>query len=252
MNPIQKILRKINEKINGKELKGFKQFHHLFEHKNGLEIGGPSGIFKSGDYLPLYELASKVDGCNFSTNTVWEGIIKEGNSYRYQDGKPNGHQFICEGNNLEAIQSGSYDFVLSSHSLEHFANPLKAVQEWLRILKPGGIMLLVLPDKRFTFDNKRPVTKFEHIKQDFENDMQETDLTHLEEILNLHDYSLSPEIKDREFYRQRSLKNFENRCLHHHVFDEALLREMFNYFKMEFLYTDFAPPYHLIMMGRKA
>ena len=88
---------------------------------------------------------------------------------------------------------------------------------------------MVLPDSRFTFDHNRSITKFEHILADFENNIQEDDLTHLEEILALHDYKMSPEIKDEEFYRNRSLKNFENRCLHHHVFDEALLKQIFSF-----------------------
>ncbi len=250
MNIMQRVFRKINEKINGLELSGFKQFHHLFEKKKGLEIGGPSGIFKKRNRLALYNLADTVDGCNFSTNTVWEGSIKEGNNYSYQEGKPKGYQFICEGSNLEPVESGSYDFVLSSHNLEHFANPLKAVEEWLRVLKPDGTILLVLPDKRFTFDNKRQVTSFAHIKSDYDSNMQEDDLTHLNEILELHDFLLSPEINDKEFYN-RSLKNFENRCLHHHVFDEQLLRQIFSFFNIEFLYTDFASPFHLIIMGKK-
>jgi len=135
---IQKIIRKIIKLVYGKELPKFKPFHYLFEAKFGLEIGGPSQIFKGNDALPIYKLAKKVDGCNFSTNTVWEGALKEGSNYTYQDNKEAGYQFICEGNNLEPIQNEFYDFLLSSHSLEHFANPLKALQEWLRILKKVG------------------------------------------------------------------------------------------------------------------
>jgi len=86
--------------------------------------------------------------------------------------------------------------------------------------KKSGTLVLVLPDKRFTFDCNRPITKFEHLKADFENNTSEHDLTHLGEILELHDYKQTPEIKDRAFYYNRSLKNFDNRCLHHHVFDD--------------------------------
>jgi SAM-dependent methyltransferase len=248
---IQKINRKINKLVYGNELPKFKKFHYLFEAKSGLEIGGPSQIFKVKNALPIYALAKKVDGCNFSTNTIWEGALKEGNNYNYQDNKEAGYQFICEGNNLQTIQNEFYDFLLSSHNLEHFANPLKALQEWLRILKKSGTLFLVLPDKRFTFDCNRSITKFEHLKTDFENNTSEHDLTHLGEILELHDYKQTPEIKDRAFYYNRSLKNFENRCLHHHVFDDELLKEIFTFFNIEFLYQDFTDPYHLIMMGRK-
>jgi SAM-dependent methyltransferase len=248
---IQKIIRKINKLINGSELPKFKPFHYLFETKSGLEIGGPSEIFRVNNALPIYKLAKKVDGCNFSTNTVWEGALKEGDNYNYQDNKEAGYQFICEGNNLEPIQNESYDFLLSSHSLEHFANPLKAVQEWLRKIKKSGTLVLVLPDKRFTFDCNRPITKFKHLLADFENNTSEHDLTHLDEILELHDYRQTPEIKNRTFYYNRSLKNFENRCLHHHIFDAESLKDIFTFFNIEFLYQDFTDPFHLIMMGSK-
>jgi SAM-dependent methyltransferase len=248
---LRRIAGNIRKRFFSRELAGFRKLHHLFRQKHGIEIGGPSEIFRKNEHLPVYPLAANVDGCNFSGTTVWEGTIAEGETYAYQAGKQNGRQFICEGNNLEHIADASYDFLLSSHSLEHFANPLKAVKEWLRVLKPGGTLVLVLPDKRFTFDRNRPVTGFDHIKWDFDHDTTEHDLTHLDEILNLHDYSLTPEIRDREFYRERSLKNFENRCLHHHVFDSQLLQQVFRFFNIEFVHEDFAPPYHLIMIGRK-
>jgi SAM-dependent methyltransferase len=40
-----------------------------------------------------------------------------------------------------------YDFCFASHVLEHIANPLKALQGWIRIVKPGGHIILVLPEK---------------------------------------------------------------------------------------------------------
>ena len=86
-------------------------------------------------------------------NTVWEGEIKT-SAYNYYQNK-SGIQYISEGSNLQAIQDEQYDFLLSCHNLEHIANPLKAVTEWKRIIKKNGVILLVLPDKRFTFDKKR-------------------------------------------------------------------------------------------------
>ena len=41
-----------------------------------------------------------------------------------------------------------YDFVFSSHSLEHIANPLKAISEWLRITKKDGYIIIIVPEKR--------------------------------------------------------------------------------------------------------
>ncbi len=76
--------------------------------------------------------------------------------------------------------------------LEHAANPLRVLYEWKRILKNSGTILIVLPHKAATFDHRRPSTSFEHIKADFDSNVDESDLTHLDEILALHDLKLDP------------------------------------------------------------
>jgi SAM-dependent methyltransferase len=40
---------------------------------------------------------------------------------------------------------GSLDFVFSSHTLEHLDRPWDALSEWIRVLKPGGVLFLYLP-----------------------------------------------------------------------------------------------------------
>ncbi len=42
---------------------------------------------------------------------------------------------------------GCQDYVYSSHFLEHVAGPLAVLNEWLRVLKPGGHLVLYLPHK---------------------------------------------------------------------------------------------------------
>ena len=119
------------------------------------------------------------------------------------------------------IADHTYDFILSSHNLEHFANPVKALQEWKRVTRPGGGLILVLPDYSKTFDHRRTPTTVDHMFEDFERDTQEDDLTHLPEILEKHDISLDPGVASADEFHRRSLDNFNNRCLHHHVFDES-------------------------------
>jgi SAM-dependent methyltransferase len=235
-------------RVFGRERKGFSRHHALFEGKTGLEIGGPSDIFRADGELPVYPLAERVDGVNFSHQTVWEGRLSEGDNYRFAEGKV-GRQYLCEGSRLDVIADGTYDFVLASHSLEHSANALRCIAEWKRVLRPAGAMLLVVPDKQHTFDHRRSVTTFEHLLDDQRADVGEDDLTHLDEILALHDRTMDPPSGDLEQFRARSLKNFENRCLHQHVFDEALLRRIFSHFRIELVYADVAPPFHIIVLG---
>ncbi len=41
---------------------------------------------------------------------------------------------------------GAYDFVYSSHALEHMNDPKKSIQDWFGLLKPGGHMIIIVPD----------------------------------------------------------------------------------------------------------
>jgi ubiquinone/menaquinone biosynthesis C-methylase UbiE len=40
-----------------------------------------------------------------------------------------------------------YDFVHSSHSLEHMIDPVEALVNWIRVLKPGGHLIITVPDE---------------------------------------------------------------------------------------------------------
>lgn len=191
--------------------------------KKGVEVGGPSMLFKTT--LPLYQHITDLDGVNFSTHTAWEGTISAGRHFNFM-GSKKGMQFIAEASDLSPIKDESYEFLLSSNCLEHVANPIKALMEWKRVIKPGGTLILVLPNKAGNFDHRRPTTLLAHLVEDFEKDTSEHDLTHLNEILALHDLSRDPPAGTLEQFRTRSLDNFNNRTLHHHVFDLDVMRGM--------------------------
>jgi SAM-dependent methyltransferase len=48
---------------------------------------------------------------------------------------------------LRGVQAESYDFVHSSHCLEHMVDPYVAIANWFRILKPGGHLVVTVPDE---------------------------------------------------------------------------------------------------------
>lgn len=48
---------------------------------------------------------------------------------------------------LEGVEDETFDFVHSSHSLEHMSDPWVAMKNWIRVLKKGGHMILLLPDE---------------------------------------------------------------------------------------------------------
>jgi SAM-dependent methyltransferase len=229
--------------------KWFASVHSLFKDRKGLEIGGPSAIFNS-NFMPVYQLAQSIDGCNFSNHTLWEGDIT-GKRYQYAADKA-GHQYIMDGTDLHEIKNDAYEFLLSSHSLEHIANPLKALKEWQRVLKPNGVMLIILPDKQFTFDRHRPYTDLNHLLNDFKNEVGEDDLSHLREVLQLHDMHLdSGAGRDFSAFEKRCKNNLEHRGMHHHVFSIHLMQEIVAYLGMMIHSQYFIPPYHQITIAIK-
>ncbi len=171
-----------------------------------LEIGGPSDLFGSAGPLPVYSCLGSIDNVNYSAQTLWKSQAVQF-----------GETLVCEGTAIP-VQDASYDCVFSSHSLEHVANPIKALLEWKRVIRDHGFMLLVLPNRHFTFDWRRPVTSLDHLRDDFRNDTPESDLFHLDEILALHDLSRDLPAGTSDQFKERCLRNAEFRAIHHHVF----------------------------------
>ena len=48
---------------------------------------------------------------------------------------------------MESVLDESYDFVHSSHCLEHLHNPIEGIKNWFRILKPGGFLIVTVPEE---------------------------------------------------------------------------------------------------------
>lgn len=48
---------------------------------------------------------------------------------------------------LHGLADDSYDFVYSSHTLEHMVDPAIALRNWWRVLKPAGFLILYIPHR---------------------------------------------------------------------------------------------------------
>lgn len=232
----------------GRRLRSSRIYQGQLRGKTGIEIGGPSIFFRH--VLPIYPVVAGLDGVNFATETMWEGRIRAGEHFNYGLGRV-GRQFIAEAADLAEIQPGGYQFLISSNCLEHVANPLKALREWVRVVEPGGLLLLVIPNQTSNFDHLRPVTQFEHLLADYENGVGEDDMTHLPEILELHDLARDPWAGTRENFVKRCYENKKYRGMHHHVFDLPLIERTLSYWGVSVLRSDVTAT-DFVVLGRTA
>ena len=108
--------------------------------------------------------------------------------------------------------SNSLDYVASSHVFEHLANPVKALVEWQRVLKPGGHAYLVVPDRRYTFEHARETTAAEHMIGDYLANVDDNDTTHIDEFVYGIDWEqITPGLSAQELNAQQQA----NAAYHH-------------------------------------
>lgn len=214
------------------------------QDKIGLEIGGPSSTFSWSGALPIYRVAQRIDNAVFCGETLWAS-----HDDTYAVSREAGRTFFREASDLHGIPDGAYDFLLASHVLEHLANPIKGLYEWRRVVKCAGTMAIVVPDRERTFDHKRPLTTIEHMFSDFERNIGEDDLTHVEEEVALHDYAMHDPCGGAEGNRARCLQNLKYRCLHHHTFSLPSLKAVLSVTGISVTFIERISPVHILAIG---
>ena len=117
--------------------------HHYLDGLTGLEIGGsahnPFGLRTTNvDYADHTDTVFKQSETQLCGETLKVDLVAPGDALPLAD--------------------DSQDFVLSSHVIEHFFDPIRALKEWLRVVRSGGFIFVIAPHKERTFDRDRPRT----------------------------------------------------------------------------------------------
>jgi len=201
---------------------------------NVLEIGGPTHLFRHS--MLIYDILKSVDGLNMIDN-VWQRV---GIKYNYYNGKT-GIQYIGDVADVGKIDiQKKYQLILTSHVIEHIANPIKVIKSLKPLLVDNGLMLSIIPNKEQFWDREREFTTIEHMIEDYNNEVGEDDMTHLEENIKVKKISKDP--KD----------NYKHRMLHHHCFNVDIVKELFEYSGYEtiecFVHTD---KLQIVYLGKK-
>lgn len=136
---------------------------------------------------------------------------------------------LDNGETLERIANASQDFVIANHFIEHCQDPIRTFQSMLRVLKPNGILYLGIPDKRYTFDEHRPVTPITHLLQDHDEGPEQSRESHYIECIKFSwlKYTNADEGRDDprvgEMARQFMARNYS---IHFHVWTQTEILEL--------------------------
>ncbi len=208
-------------------------------------------MFRTAGLLPIYPKLAAIDGVQVpSAHALWHGELE---SAEYETGEPglDGRLWLREGSDLSPFANASYEALISSHVLEHFANPIRALREWTRVLRPGGWFVIVLPHKEGCADHRRPTTSLEHMVADDRRAVGEDDLTHAEEVIALHDLSRDPAAGDAAAAHARVLENPVNRAMHHHVFTTRSALELLDHVGLDLVAVESRWPHDIYVLARK-
>jgi len=67
--------------------------------------------------------------------------------------------YPLKGETMSAVvPNQAFDYIFASHVFEHFPDVIGWLQDAAKVLRPGGRVLLFVPDRRFMFDLARPCT----------------------------------------------------------------------------------------------
>lgn len=127
--------------------------HKYLDGLKGVEIGGSAHNAFGLDTI-------NVDYTD-SMETVYKKMEQEMlDTDPITPGKPLAVDVVAEGDHLPFADK-SYDFVISSHVIEHFWDPIAALKEWERVARK--YIYIIAPHKFRTFDREREITETQEL-----------------------------------------------------------------------------------------
>jgi SAM-dependent methyltransferase len=178
-------------------------------HGRGIEIGAlhhpaplePGTRIRYVDRLPLEELRKQYPEISGS-ELVPVDIVDSGET-------------------LATLPDGQEDFVIAAQFIEHCQNPIRALVNMLRVIRPLGFVVLTVPDKRFTFDKDRAITTNEHLLDECLNGTEHTRRQHYREWVTISHSEPDPVKAEASIDNLMAL----DYSIHYHAWDsEAFLK----------------------------
>ncbi len=128
---------------------------------------------------------------------------------------------IDDGEKLGTQLDSSADFIIANHFIEHTEDPLGTLANHLRVIRPGGILYLAVPNRHRTFDADRPPTSLEHVIEDHRHGPSSSRSVHQEEWARLVEKVPAEDVPGR--VRELEQKDYS---IHFHVWNPQEFRAL--------------------------
>jgi 2-polyprenyl-3-methyl-5-hydroxy-6-metoxy-1,4-benzoquinol methylase len=69
----------------------------------------------------------------------------------------------ANGDDANGLPEGEFDYVFSSHCLEHLDDPVSTLEHWRSRLRPGGVLFLYLPHAEMIYWRPQHCRKHRHL-----------------------------------------------------------------------------------------
>jgi SAM-dependent methyltransferase len=97
------------------------------------------------------------------------------------------------------FRNSCLDYVAADGVLHRLANPVAALAEWYRVLRPGGLLCLVVPDRRHTADHTRAPASVSDLLHDYVAGRTNCDAGHIDDFVYEMDWSRhAPELAETD------------------------------------------------------
>jgi SAM-dependent methyltransferase len=128
---------------------------------------------------------------------------------------------VANGDDLP-FKDESVDFVISSHVIEHFFDPIKALKEWYRVIKKGGYIFIIAPITAYVPNETRPTTTLDELIKRNNGEIKEDGI--LKKVITDNN-ELGSDIVEGILY--------DTKHGHWTVFDTNLIKEICEYLKFK-------------------
>ncbi|MGC8771622.1 MAG: methyltransferase domain-containing protein [Brevinematia bacterium] len=189
----------------------------------GIEIGALNNIF------PIKRKSISIKYIDIASKNELIKLFPEINGNIYE---PDYVGDIAKNSILE-ITNTSFDFIILNHVIEHTANPIRVLLNCWEGLKKGGMLVISIPDKRFSYDKNRNLTSFLHLLGEYYLEIEEVSELHYIDFLE----NLYPEVFESKESFLKAFAHVKRRREHSHVWDsdsfKLFLLKTFSHFREE-------------------